>query len=90
MLTEYEKKCLKVCAVVGVLEPDTNTLEGLMLVGKILDVCDRERCNQVHELQQQKLAEGDAEFYLWDIPLEDFLAEKSAEYLAEVRRKIGR
>lgn len=90
MLTDYEKKCLKVCALVGVLDTETTTLEALFLMGKILGVCDRERCDEVHALQQEKKATGDEEFYLWDIPLDEFLAEKDAAYLAEVRRRIGR
>ena len=81
---------LKVCALVGVLEPDTLPFEAYLLAGKILDVVERDHAQEVYELQQEKKAEGDEAFYSWHIPLDEFLASKDQAYLAEVRRRVGR
>lgn len=89
MLTEQQVNYAKVCHLLGLLNDEMTPCDCYMLAGKILNVCDRERCEEVFALQEQKKAEGDEEFYLWNIPLLEFLETATPEYLAEVRRRIG-
>jgi hypothetical protein len=89
-ITEGMQQHMKVCALVGVLEPDTTPFDAFMLSGEILGAVERDLGELNHELQQEKKAEGDAEFYLYNYSLEVFLEAQDAEYLANVRRRIGR
>lgn len=85
MTVEYMKQC----AAVGLLTPDMTPMEAYILSGKILAVCERDLSREVAELQDAKKAEGDEDFFYYDISLSEFLEGKDSAYLEEVRRRLG-
>ena len=72
------------------LEPNMSELDVYLLAGKVLDVCERDLNEENFAIQDERKAEGVADWYLYGVSLLEFLQGTDADYHSEVRRRLGR
>jgi hypothetical protein len=81
---------LEILNAAGIFDMNITPFQATQLAHRIEDILGAQIAEDTFRVQNEKKAEGDAEWFYWRVTTQEILACMTDEERADVRRRVGR